>query len=172
MDDTLKLFICSLVLTAIVLLPGCPGPVKPEDPGVIAKGMSDITSASAALKSHRLGVKALSSGGKLKYIYFKDGKPKEENFDANLRFDPPRRLYFAAKSLVGEAIRLGSNDEEFWLQMKPKESWMNTPSFSCVQALHRKLWKASADLMTAEQRISTAPFYRRQVMFYPIMAES
>jgi hypothetical protein len=48
-------------------------------------------------------------------------KKKEENVDANLRFNPPKQLYFGAKSIVGEAIRLGSNDEEFWFQMKPKE---------------------------------------------------
>jgi len=121
MDNTLKLVLYLAALLAIVFLSGCPGPVKPDDQGVIVKGMSDITSASAALESHKAGVKALSTGGNLKYIYYKDGKTKEENLNLNLRFDPPRRLYFGAQTGVGEVIRLGSNDEEFWFRAKPKE---------------------------------------------------
>jgi len=121
MGIILKLIYYLVALLAILPLVGCPGPGTHTQPGTPIKGMGNIEESATALEAHKAGVIPVLAYGKLKYIYTDNGKRKEENLDANLRFDPPRRLFFNATSMVGEAIRLGSNDEEFWFQMKPKE---------------------------------------------------
>jgi hypothetical protein len=117
----LKRALFLVLLAAILPLVGCPGPGTHKPPSVPIQGMGSIEAAAAALAAHKAGVIPVKAYGKLKYIYTENGERKEENIDANLRFIPPNRLFFNATTGVGEAIRLGSNEKEFWLQMKPKE---------------------------------------------------
>ena len=120
MDVILRSLIVGLLL---ILIFGCGGCVKEvvEPPSGIRDNKVDISSAVEALQAHRRGVRALKASGKLKYIDYYGEKEKEENIDAVLRFVPPRRLFFSARSILGEAVRVGSNPDEFWLHMKPKE---------------------------------------------------
>jgi len=113
-----------LILAAvsfILLLSGCPGPIKPVTPDVITRGKGDIRSAVASLEKHKAGVKPVRASGKLKYVYYKDGKKTEENPDLQLAFSPPNNLFFRARVLGIEVLRLGSNDQEFWFLMPPQE---------------------------------------------------
>ncbi|MCF7954300.1 MAG: outer membrane lipoprotein-sorting protein [Phycisphaerae bacterium] len=121
MVNILKRILFLVLLAAILPLAGCPGPGKHIEPDAIIKGMGSIEASAAALKAHKAGIIPVMAYGKLKYIYFDNGRKKEENLDANLRFDPPNLLFFNATSALGEAIRLGANDEEFWFHIKPKE---------------------------------------------------
>jgi hypothetical protein len=108
------------IVTVISIL-GCTGPKQPAGPVVIVPGMSDISESVAALEKHRAGVLPITANADVKIIFFKDGKKKEENPDASLAFAPPKQLFFRAKRLGIEVIWVGSNDEEFWFRMKPKE---------------------------------------------------
>ena len=110
-----------VALLTILPLVGCPGPGTHTQLGVPIKGMANIQESAEALNTHKAGIIPVMAYGRLKYIYDENGKRKEENLDCKLRFDPPKRLFFSATSLVGEAIQLGANDQEFWFQLKPKE---------------------------------------------------
>lgn len=122
MGTIIKRVLYLVAALGVVSLVGCAGPEPVREIGRPIKGMGDITDAIAALDLHRNNVLPLSASGDLKYFYFENGKKKPEpKLDSSLRFAPPKRLYFGSKSIVGEAIRLGSNDDEFWFQMKPKE---------------------------------------------------
>ncbi len=49
-------------------------------------------------------------------------KPERHSLDIVLRFDPPARLYLqGGPTGAPKAVIVGSNEEEFWLAMKPKE---------------------------------------------------
>ena len=66
--------------------------------------------------------KSLQAKGKLNYKEKgDDGKTHQENLDVQLRFVPSRNLFLQGNSILGEAIRLGSNAEGFYLRFKPKE---------------------------------------------------
>lgn len=120
MDKTLKLVLYLVVLLSVAFLTGCPQPVKPFGPGIVAS-MGNIEAAAEALKAHKSNVKPLMANADVKIIFFKDGKEKQENPEATLAFAPPKRLFFRAKRLGIEVIWAGSNNEEFWFRMKPKE---------------------------------------------------
>ncbi|MBW8014608.1 MAG: hypothetical protein FVQ82_00315 [Planctomycetes bacterium] len=120
MVNTLKRVLYFASLLSVVALTGCPPPRKPL---VLTTfdSMVNIEAAAAALELHKANVKPLRANASVEIIFFKDGKEKKEHPDASLAFDPPKRLFFRAKRLGIEVIWVGSNDEEFWFRMKPKE---------------------------------------------------
>jgi len=49
-------------------------------------------------------------------------KPERHALDIVLRFEPPMRMYIQGNvTAVPKAVVIGSNDEEFWLVLRPKE---------------------------------------------------
>ncbi len=103
------------------LFTGCAGPPKVE----IARkcpGKGDVALAVAALADGRERLKPMRASGKC-VLKFSDSKGKShtERLDIQLRTYPPDRIFFTGSTLLGEAVRLGTNSEEFWLMMKPKE---------------------------------------------------
>jgi len=49
-------------------------------------------------------------------------KPERHSLDIVLRFDPPARVFLQGSvTAVQRAVILGSNEEEFWLALRPKE---------------------------------------------------
>ncbi len=114
-----------VALTAGVLLfGGCQAPLEePLGPEIeLLKGKPDIAAAVAAINAHREFVKPIQSRGKCLIEWFDDdGKPQSEKPDIQLRLVPPDHLFFKGDIIVGEAIRFGTNPEEFWFRIKPKE---------------------------------------------------
>jgi len=109
---------------AALLLGGCQPPLKePVGPGIeLLKGKDDIAAAVAALNAHRQFIKPIRSGGNcLIEWYDSDGGKHKENPAIQLRLVPPDHLYFSGDILGGEAIRFGTNPDEFWFRIKPKE---------------------------------------------------
>lgn len=102
---------------------GCKPSLVIEKPERIVLGKSSIAAAGAVLGENRLQMVPIQASGELFYEEFAGGKLKEhlKFTGGQLRFVPDRRMYFRANNLFGEAIKLGSNDKEFWLRMKPKE---------------------------------------------------
>lgn len=103
------------------LLTGCAGPPIVEL-AEICPGKSDVASAVAALDASRERLKPMRASGKC-VLKFNDSKGKShtERLDIQLRTFPPDRIFFTGSTLLGEAVRLGTSREEFWLMMKPKE---------------------------------------------------
>ncbi|MBW8036613.1 MAG: hypothetical protein FVQ79_13555 [Planctomycetes bacterium] len=121
---SVKFFLSSLFFCLVLMLSGCGVTPVIDEPRTIVIGKSSIAEAGAALDEYRLRMVPIWASGQLFYKEFVGGKRKEHlKFNpANLRFIPDRRMYFGANLVIGgEAIRLGSNDEEFWLRMRPKE---------------------------------------------------
>jgi hypothetical protein len=49
-------------------------------------------------------------------------KPERHSLTIDLRFDPPTRIYLQGNlTVVQKAVVIGSNDEKFWLALRPKE---------------------------------------------------
>jgi hypothetical protein len=49
-------------------------------------------------------------------------KPERHSLDIVLRFEPPAQVYLQGNvTAVPKAVILGSNEEEFWLALRPKE---------------------------------------------------
>lgn len=115
----------ALVLVMLLLGAGCePAYQDTYRPGSeLLKGKRDIYEAIAALNAHRRNIMPLRAGGNCHIQWYDDdGKPYDENPGIILRLYPPDRLYFKGDILGGEAIRLGTNAEEFWFRIKPEVS--------------------------------------------------
>ena len=109
------------VVSLCVFFAGCAAPPSVRPP-VICPGKRTITEAIAALQRHRENIRPIKAGGDLRLEWYDNEKrPHQESMNINLRFYPPGRVYFRGDTLLGEAIRLGANAEEFWILMKPKE---------------------------------------------------
>ena len=119
-----ELTVAALTAAALFFAAGCEPPLKaPVGPEIeLLKGKPDIAAAVAAINANRQFVKPIRAGGNCLIEWFdSDGKKHKENPAIQLRLVPPDHLYFSGDILGGEAIRFGSNPEEFWFRIKPKE---------------------------------------------------
>jgi len=111
-----------VVLGLGVLLGGCPKPqpiVTPPPlralPEAIAAVNNNIRSLSRALYCNPINVTAEFSD--------KGGRRRRMDLTGKLLFLPPRCFYLdLAQGLAGSVMRLGSNDEKFWVWVKPEEN--------------------------------------------------
>ena len=122
---SVKIFLSSLFFCVVLMWSGCEVTpvIEDEEPQLVVTGKNSVAEAGSVLEEHRLQMIPVDASGELFYKEYAGGKRKEnlKFTGAQLRFVPERWMYFRANNLFGEAIRLGSNDEEFWLRMKPKE---------------------------------------------------
>ena len=136
--NSVLLLAIAVVVSLCVLVPGCAAPPVAHRP-TLCPGKRTIAEAIAALQGHRENIRPIKAGGKLHLEWYDgEGKAHQENLNINLRFYPPGRVYFRGDTLLGEAIRLGANAEEFWILMKPKEistyKWGRRPQAEvCLQ---------------------------------------
>jgi hypothetical protein len=109
------------VVSLCVFFAGCATPPSVRPP-VICPGKRTIAEAIVTLQRHRGNIRPIKAGGDLRLEWYDNEKrPHQESMNINLRFYPPGRVYFRGDTLLGEAIRLGANAEEFWILMKPEE---------------------------------------------------
>jgi hypothetical protein len=90
----------------------------------ICPGKRSATEALAALRSNSENMVPFKARGKCHLKYYPEGKkkPQSESFDVQLWVNPPAEIYFQGdKPFIPKAIVLGSNEERFWLAIKPKE---------------------------------------------------
>ncbi|MFC1792944.1 hypothetical protein ACFL3Q_05095 [Planctomycetota bacterium] len=110
------------ISAAILILAGCESKIR--QPTKICPGKDSVIDALAALKSQAQKVVPLRANGQCRFEYYVEGKKKKqrENFNVKLWVNPPIEIYMQGdKALVPKAIVLGSNDQEFWLSIRPKE---------------------------------------------------
>jgi len=90
----------------------------------ICPGQATVTEAlqTLALRAQR-AVPVWANGNAVLTLHTPDRKkPERHALDLVIRFDPPTRLYVQGNvTAVPRAVILGSNDEEFWLALRPKE---------------------------------------------------
>lgn len=110
------------IVGTILILVGC----APEMRTVkeICPGKHSVTEALAALQSQAQNAVSLRASGQCRLEFYVEGKkkPQKENLDIGLRVNPPAEIYlWGDKPLISKAMVLGSNEQEFWLAIKPKE---------------------------------------------------
>ncbi|MBE0536328.1 MAG: hypothetical protein IH624_11720 [Phycisphaerae bacterium] len=95
------------------------GPVSPIEP---VRGKQNIHEAVAALNAHRERIRPIRAGGNCRVEWYEsDGTLKRENPAIQLRMVPPSRLYFVGEIIGSEVVQFGTNPQEFWFRLKPKE---------------------------------------------------
>lgn len=110
------------LLAAILILAGCTPQIR--QPTKICPGKDSVDEAIAALQSHAQNAVSLKAHGDCRLEYYVEGKkkPQRESLNIKLRVNPPAEIYLQGdKPLVSKAIVVGSNEQEFWLAIKPKE---------------------------------------------------
>jgi len=110
------------IAAAVLFLAGCESRVlKRMD---ICPGKGSVSEAMAALRSHSQNAVPLRANGQCRMEYYVQGKkkPQSESLSVKLWIDPPLNIYLQAdKAVIPKAVVLGSNKDEFWLAIRPKE---------------------------------------------------
>lgn len=105
----------------MLCLGGCTRQAK-DTPVRICPGKANVQEALGMLRSQMLRIKSLHISGKCRMGFFdQKGEKREYNLPVSLFLEPPFNLYLYGQPAVGPrgAVSLGSNQEEFWLSVKP-----------------------------------------------------
>jgi hypothetical protein len=109
-----------IFLTALLTLTGC-GPTK--KPLLICPGKISEAEALTTLQSQSENMVSLYARGKSRLQYYDEkGKKHKENLDVRILVKSSDEIYLRGDlSLISKAVILGSNQNEFWLAVSPKE---------------------------------------------------
>jgi hypothetical protein len=106
-----------------VLLGGCV--TQPQKPKLeVCPGKATAAEALQTLTARAQSAVPVWATGDAILAYHAPDKKKPERHSLNivLRFDPPARVYLQGSvTAIPKAVILGSNEQEFWLALKPKE---------------------------------------------------
>ncbi len=111
-----------LIVGAMLALAGCASEMRTTKE--ICPGKRSVDEALVALQLQAQKAVSLKASGQCQLEFKVEGKkkPKKENVDIGLRVNPPTDIYlWGSKPLLSKAIVLGSNEQEFWLAISPKE---------------------------------------------------
>ncbi len=115
-----KLRLFFLLIAATLVVGGCGIGVKKTMR--ICPGKEFASEAITAVSSHSKYTIPLKASGQCRLEYYVDSKKHKENFPIKLWLNPPSEIYLQGDvAFDAKGIVLGSNEEEFWLSMKPKE---------------------------------------------------
>ncbi len=111
-----------IIVAAILIVAGCAP--RMQRPMRVYPGTESADEALSILRLQSQNAVPLKANGRClaKFYIESRKKPKNENFPVKLWFSPP--CYVRLQGDVAfnpRGIELGSNDNEFWLSMKPKE---------------------------------------------------
>lgn len=111
------------VVATILILAGCAP--KIQKPTKVCPGKKSVDEALAALQSNSQNMVPFRANGECFLEYYPEGKTKlkKENLTVQqLWVDPPVNFHFQGdKIAIPRAMILGSNEQEFWLAIRPKE---------------------------------------------------
>lgn len=114
--------LCLFVAAAVMFLGGCAAPGRPRLP--ICPGKANVDEALAALAAHAQQAVPFRANGQILLTYHEpdDGRQKRHNLPMQLWFNPPWETYIQGSIAVDpKAVIIGSNEESFWLALRPKE---------------------------------------------------
>lgn len=104
----------------VLILAGCAPQIK--QPTQICPGKKTPTELLSLLRQRWENTVPLKANGQCRLQYYAEGEPKKENFPVQLWVNPPAEIYLQGDvALNPKGIVLCSNEQEFWLAMKPKE---------------------------------------------------
>ena len=128
------------IATAILIVSGCAPRI--QKPIRVCPGKRFTAESLSALKSRSENAVSLRANGQCRLEYYIEGEPKphKENFQVKLWVNPPAQIYLQGDvAFDAKGIVLGSNENEFWLAMKPKEIsgywWGRWSQRSCFDEL-------------------------------------
>ncbi len=108
-----------LLIMPVLILHGCGGELKV--PQRVCEGKKNVAESLYALRLHSLSPFRANGQCHLQYDDAK-GKKHNENFPVRIFANPPAEIYLQGDVAFNpKGIILGSNEEEFWLAIKPKE---------------------------------------------------
>lgn len=116
----LSLRFAAAILSVLVILTGCqPVTVKPVR---ICPGAESSFELLSLLRQRSQGAVPIKATGRCLAEFYVDGKVHRENFPIKLWLNPPYQIRLHGDVVFNpRGIDLGSNEEEFWLAMKPRE---------------------------------------------------
>lgn len=112
------------LVVGLVALTGCPPP-KGLSTEVPPPPLRPVAEQVAAVNRNVAGITRTLSGGGINVSskIQDEGKTHRYDLDGKIRFLPPRFLYFDLSHLgVPSAVHIGSNDEQFWVWVKPEQN--------------------------------------------------
>jgi hypothetical protein len=110
------------IVAAILAVAGCVPPM--EKPPRICPGKEDISVSLSLLEARAENAVAVKARGQCRVQLYLEGerKPHKENLTIRYWLNPPSEIYAQCDaSVVPKAVVLGSNADEFWVGIKPKE---------------------------------------------------
>ncbi len=107
-----------LLIMPVLILHGCGGELKV--PQRVCEGKKNVAESLYSLRLHSFS--PLRANGQCHLQYDNEGKTHNENFPVRIFANPPAEIYLQGDvAFDPKGIILGSNEEEFWLAIKPKE---------------------------------------------------
>ncbi len=108
------------LFAAALIVCGCAPELKLTER--ICPGRRTAGESLDALNAHSAVAVSLRANGQCRLRYYAEGKEHNENFPVKLWVNPPAEIYLQGDvAFDARGIVLGSNKDEFWLAMKPKE---------------------------------------------------
>jgi hypothetical protein len=105
---------------ALIVLTGCA--IQTPQPKRPCPGKQTAAEAIELLNSHRGKISPIRAAGQCLLRYNLEGKQHKENFPVKLWINPPDEIYLQGDVAFDAAgLVLGSNADEFWFWLKPKE---------------------------------------------------
>lgn len=108
---------------ALLIFAGCAP--KIQKPAKICPGKKSVNEALIALRANSQNIMPFRADGHCFLEYYAEGKTKPQSEDLIVQqfwVDPPVNIYLQGdKHLIPRAMILGSNEDEFWLAIRPKE---------------------------------------------------
>jgi len=110
------------IVIAVLVLAGCAQEIIL--PTKVCPGKRSVDEALEALQSQSRNAVPLKASGTSRVEFYVEGKkkPKKEGLDVKLRVNPPAEIYLQGdKALMPKTVMLGSDEQEFWLSIRPEE---------------------------------------------------
>jgi hypothetical protein len=104
----------------IFILSGCGSNIIKPLP--VCPGKANVTESLAALQAQSENMIPLyTNNGKFSIQYYENDKMQKQHFQIrHLLIKPPSEIFLQAKTgIIDKAMVLGSNTQEFWLEVKP-----------------------------------------------------
>ena len=123
---------------AVVILTGCAPQIR--KPIQIYPGKKSAAEALSILRSRSENTAPIKANGRCHLLYYFEEKLHKENFAVKIWAAPPAEIYLQGDvAFDPQGLVLGSNEDEFWLAIKPKEIsgywWGRWSDESCLEKL-------------------------------------
>jgi hypothetical protein len=116
----LRFIISFLCLAGLIFIIGCAPGVQEQLQ--ICPGSKSVGQSLDLLRQHSETMLSFAAKGNGRLQYYNKSKKRTENMQVTVYVKSPLDIYFQADiSVVSKAVIAGSNKDEFWLAIRPKE---------------------------------------------------